>query len=171
MAAMVPFMLAGTALSTIGTLQQGKAQQQAAEFESKQMEANAKSVEASGQHAAIARRRETDILLSRAQATAGATGFGAVDPDVLKIIGGITEEGERAFQGEIFESKTQAGQMRAQAGATRYEGAQIRRGSQIGAAATALSGAADAGAMAYFGQSQGFNPNDIFRPGGRSSGF
>lgn len=168
----LPIMaLAGTAMSAYGSIQQGKAQQEAANFEAAQMEQNAKAVTASGQQGALEQRRQTDIILSRAQAAAGASGFGSVDPDVLKIIGGITETGERNFQTELFNAGTQANQMKAQAGATRYEGEQTRRASQIQAGATVLSGAADAGMMYKFGQSQPFNENDAFRSGGRSTGF
>lgn len=166
-------MLAGTGMSVFGQLQQGKAQEKAAKYEAQQMDANAKQVEASGQHAAIEQRRQSELLQSRAQAVAGATGFGMVDPDVLKIIGGITEEGERAFQSELFNSRSQANQMKAQAGATRYEGAQVRRATRIGAAATALSGVADAASgYKFFGQSNpGLSMTDLTKPGGRSTGF
>lgn len=161
----------GTAISAYGSLQQGKAAQQQANFEAAQMDANAKQVDAAGQRAALDRARETDVLLSRAQAAAGASGFGSVDPDVLNIIGGITEVGEKNKQAELYNSGSQSTAMRTQATATRYTGAQTRRASTISAASTILSGAADAGAMGYFGQSQGFNPNDIFKQGGRSTGF
>lgn len=163
-------MLGGTALSAIGTMQQGKAQKRMAEFEAKQMEANAKKVEAAGAQDAIEKRRQTELMLSRAQAAAGATGFSAVSPDVLSILGGISQEGDRAFQTELFNSRDQANQMRAQAGATRYSGAIAKKASTVSALATGISGAADAGGL-YFGQSTKFGFGDMFRAGGRKTGF
>lgn len=170
-ALMAGLSLAGTAVSTVGAIRQGQAQQQAAEFEARQMDVSAKAVEAAGQHAALERRRQSELLQSRAQAVAGASGFGAVDPDVLKIIGGITEEGERSFQTELYNAQQQAMGIRNQAVATRFEGQEARRGGQIRAVSTALSGAADAGSIYAFGQSQPFGAVDVFRSGGRSTGM
>lgn len=168
---MAGLSLAGTAMSTVGSIRQGQAQQQAAEFEARQMDVSAKGVEAAGQHAAIERRRQSELLQSRAQAAAGASGFGAVDPDVLRIIGGITEEGERGFQAELFNAQQQATGMRSQAIATRFEGREAVKAGQTRAISTALSGAADAASIYKFGQSEPFGTSDVVKPGGRSTGF
>lgn len=175
MAAASPYLavagLAGAGLSAYGSIQQGKAAEKAAQFEAAQMESRAKEQEAAGQHAALERRRQTELLASRALAVAGASGAGTVDPDVIKIISGLQVEGERGFQTELYNARSGAEQLRSQAGATRYEGAQAKRAGTIRGVSTLLSGAADA-AM-YFGQprSRATTQADILRTEQRYGGF
>jgi hypothetical protein len=151
--AMIGTMIAGTALTAYSQIQQGRAQHQAAKFEARQMEDQAKEVTAAGQHAALARRRESEVLQSRALAVAGASGAGVLDGDVLRIIGGLQEEGDRAVQTELYNVGSQAAVLRRQAGATRMMGRQARTAGMVGAGATALTGLARTGmaAHSYFG--------------------
>lgn len=166
-------MLAGTAMSAYGSIQQGRAQNQAAKYEAQQMETNATATDAAGQHAALEKRRQQEILISRAQATAGASGFGAVDPDVLKVIGGITEEGERGFQTERYNAYSQSMAQRNQAVATRFEGKEAKRASRIQAGATVLSGIADAATVGFskFGQTPSTGTEGVKQGSKSSTGF
>lgn len=156
--AMAVTSLAGTAMGAVGTIRQGQQQKLNADYEALQMEKNAKQVEASGQQAALEKRRQYDILQSRALAIAGASGAGALDPDVLNIIGGLNAEGERAFGAELYNARSNVNAMDSQAAATRYQGQQSQTAGYVRGAATALSGVADAAGMTYFGQTNA-NPS------------
>lgn len=151
-AVMAGVSLAGTAMSTIGAIRQGQQQKLNADYEALQMEKNAKQIEAAGQQAALEKRRQYDIAQSRALAIAGASGAGALDPDVLNIIGGLNAEGERAFGTELYNARSNVNAMTSQAAATRYQGQQAQTAGYVRGAATALSGIADAAGMTYFGQ-------------------
>lgn len=145
--------LAGTAMSTFGAIRQGQAANAAAKFEAQQLEQRAKEQEAAGQAAALEERRRSQILQSRALAVAGASGGGALDPGVLNIISGLEGEGEQAFQSELFNARSRAGTLEAQAAGRRFEGKQAKSASLVNAVSTALSGVSDA-AMAganFFG--------------------
>lgn len=152
MGVMAAVSLAGTAMSAVGSIRQGQQQKLNADYEALQMEKNAKQVEAAGQQAALEKRRQYDILQSRALAIAGASGAGALDPDVLNIIGGLNVEGERAMGTELYNARSNANAMTSQAAATRYQGQQAQTAGYVRGAATALSGIADAAGMTYFGQ-------------------
>lgn len=144
--------LAGTAMGAMGSIRQGQQQKLNADYEALQLTKNAKQTEAAGQQAALEKRRQYDILQSRALAIAGASGAGALDPDVLNIIGGLNAEGERAFGTELYNARSNAGAMESQAAATRYQGQQSETAGYTRGAATALSGMADVAGMTYFGQ-------------------
>lgn len=64
---------------------------------------------AAGQYAAEDGRRKTQILLSRAQAVAAASGAGVLSPTVMNLISGLTSEGEIEAQTTYYESKSRAG--------------------------------------------------------------
>lgn len=151
-AVMAGVSLAGTALGAMGAIRQGQQQKLSAEYEALQMRKNAKQAEAAGHHAALEKRRQYDILQSRALAVAGASGAGALDPTVLNMIAGLNAEGERAFGTELYNARSDSNAMTAQANATEYQGQQSERAGYIRGAATALSGIADAAGMTYFGQ-------------------
>ena len=96
-------MVAGTALSVAATIQQGrhaeaaaKAQQQAAEAEAARMRVRAGQERALAQRQALEKRRQARLRASRAQAFAASSGAGALDPDVVNLLGDI--EGEGTFQ-------------------------------------------------------------------------
>lgn len=132
--------LAATALSTIGTIRQGQAQKAQADFKARQLEFQASQEEAASQHDVVEKRRQSQILQSRALAAAGASGGGALDSNVLKSITGIAEEGERDVQREVFNSRSQAGLARQAAAGSRFEGKVAKRASRLQAGVTAFSG-------------------------------
>lgn len=152
----LPFLMAtGTVLQIGGALQQGEAaaaagaaQQQAAEYEARQMEVGAGQAIAASQRAAQEQRRQAKLVASRALALAAASGAGAADPTVVDIIGDITGEGAYRAAVALYEGEEQARTMRAQAKATRYGGAVAeaggrtqRQAAQIGAFGSLLAGA------------------------------
>ena len=105
MAALAPLMIiasvAGTALSAMGTIAQGKAQAAALQaqadqarlqakynadvhnWQAAQLEVQGKDEQATAQRQAIQMRREKNLALSRLQATAAGSGFDATSGDVL----------------------------------------------------------------------------------------
>jgi len=155
-AASAPYLavasLAAGGLSAFGQMRQGQAANKMAKFEAAQMERQAGERRAVAQREAINRRREADILESRALAAAGASGGGTLDPGVLSIIGGIHREGEFSAATELFNAESAATNLESQAGATRLSGRNSRNAGYLGAATTMLSSIGDT-AM-YFGRAK-----------------
>ena len=120
----VGMQIAGAITGGNAAASAGRAQQAAAEYAAKQLDVNAGQSQAASQQAAIEEARRSALLQSRALAVAGASGAGALDPTVLKIIGGIAAEGELASETQIYQGNERARAQRDQAAATRYEGQQ-----------------------------------------------
>lgn len=109
----------------------GRSAEQAAIFEARQMKTQAGQEQAVSQREAENRMREAALLMSRAQAVAAASGGGALDPTVLRIIGGISAEGELAAATERYNGDERARQLKLGAKARRYEGAQARYAGEV----------------------------------------
>ena len=137
--------IGGSLLSAFGSLEKGKEQYKAAKYQAAQLQSNANQAEGSGQRDAIAQLRQSDLLQSRALAVAGASGAGAVDPTVLRIISGIAGEGQLAANTAMYNANEAARGMRNQAAAGLYEAKQAKKASMITALSTVLSGAGSAG--------------------------
>lgn len=84
-----------------------------AEANQQQLEYSAGQSEAAGQHEAEAKRRKADLMLSRAQAVAAASGGGPLDES---LFAGIVGEGEREAGYSLYQSREQAA-------GSRYRGA------------------------------------------------
>lgn len=146
---------AGTALSVLGAIgqgnaamAQGEAANRLAKYQAAQLKQNAGQVRAVGQREGEAALRESLLLQSRAQAVAAASGGGALDPTVLKLIGGVAAEGQTAADTERYNAETQAQGLLAEANATRYSGKiammnakQARNAAYMKAVTSVLSGA------------------------------
>lgn len=117
--------LASTVVSTAGALSAGKAQQQ-------QAEAEAREIEAQSQRRALERRKEGALLESRQRAIAAAQG-GAADPSVVRLFGETAAETERAAATELA-----AGRGAAQG--TRYRGQIARQQGKVDAFGSLLGG-------------------------------
>jgi hypothetical protein len=130
----------GTLLSSKGQKNAGKAQKQLADFQAAQLEYNAGQTTAAGQREAEMQDQETALLLSRAQAVAAASGGGAIDPTVLKIMAGIDAKGKLAADTTRYNADQRASGMRKQAVATRYEGAMSAAAGKMAATSTLLRG-------------------------------
>lgn len=63
---------------------------------------------ASGQIASEEQKRRMEVLASNAQATVSASGGGTIDPSIMRLIVGLSEEGERGSNVEKYQSETAA---------------------------------------------------------------
>jgi hypothetical protein len=127
--------IAGTAVSTIGTLASGRAAQQAANYQAAQMDMKGKEELAQGQQEAEQYRRKKQLALSTLQSRAAASGFEATDPT-------ITEHGELQEGLAMYGGKSRREGLEAQARGKRFEGKAERIGSYYKAGATILGGVA-----------------------------
>lgn len=113
---------AGTAVSALGAVQAGKAQNAASKYQAAQLEAAGKAENAAAQRKAEEERRQARLMQSRARAVGAASG-GGVDID---LFGDIEEEGEFRALSALWEGKEAAKGRRAQAAASRFEGQSAR---------------------------------------------
>jgi hypothetical protein len=101
----------------------GQRRNVAAQFEAQQLEQQAGQVVAASQRDAREERRKADLVASRALALAAASGGGASDPTVVRIIAGIAGEGSYRASVSLYRGEDQARRLRMGAKARRYEGA------------------------------------------------
>lgn len=141
--------LASTGMSILGGRKEAKAKkkeakalkaqgienQRGAYFEAKQMEIAAGQQQAIAQRAAQEELRKAELLQSRAIAVAAASGAGASDPTIMKIIGDIAAEGQLAAETQKYTGDEAARAMRVGAKVRRWEGDQARKGFNIQSAA------------------------------------
>jgi len=130
--------LAGTVLSTVSAVSQGRAANKQAQFEAEQMERNALSERASAQRAAMEERRKSRIMQSRVQALAGGSGM---DPGVVNLMENLEGEGEYRALTARYEGEIRARGLTNQAAATRYSGSQAQTAGLLRGAGSLLSGA------------------------------
>jgi len=142
MAAAVPWI--GLAVAAVGTFmtfsgqkkagraaeRRGEQLQELGEFEAQQIEKNALTEVAASQRGAAEEQRQTRLAASRALALAAASGGGASDPTVVKIISDITGMGSYRSSVVLYEGEERARQMRVAATARRMEGAAGLQGGQ-----------------------------------------
>lgn len=91
-------------------------------FQAQQYDQSAGQAVASAQLASLDEQRKARLLASRALAVAAASGAGATDPTITRIISGIAGEG--AYRGAValYQGDERARMLRMQAEAKRYEG-------------------------------------------------
>ena len=82
-----------------------------------------------------------DILASNAQATVSASGGGTIDPSIMRLIVGLSEEGERGSNVQKYQSETAAQGMEQNAVQT------INEGYQEGDSARRAGNAAQTGSL------------------------
>lgn len=133
--------IAGTALSAVGTIAAGRAQQKAANFEAAQMEAKGLEERAGAQREALAAARQKRLALSRIQANAAGSGFSATDANTLDLMGETDEYG--TYQQGIIQygGESRQNYYKAQAKATRASGQSAYKGAMLSAAGTIVGGA------------------------------
>lgn len=132
--------LAGSYMQAQGTLAAGKAAQQAAEFEAKQLDIKAKEEQAAAQRDMFDQRREKELALSKLQSNAAASGFSATDPTALALADEIEKYGTYKEQMAMYGGTSRRAGIEAQAAGRRMEGKAARIGSQYSAAGTILGG-------------------------------
>lgn len=84
----------------------GKYNKKAIDFENAQLEARGKEDFAIGQRAYLAEKAVTDKAISRAVAVAAASGGGASDPTVMKLIGNLASEGKTNALSALYEGES-----------------------------------------------------------------
>ena len=134
---MAPLLIAAGVASVFGGLMQMQGYRQAADaarvsgrranvakqFEAEQLDQLAGQSIAASQRDMLEQRRQADLAASRALALAAASGGGASDPTVVKIISGIKGEGAYRSAVALYRGEEEARQLHLKAGAARYEGA------------------------------------------------
>ena len=135
---------------------QGERVRALGEFEAAQLEQNAGQQIAAAQRAGMEEERKFDLMQSRALALAAASGGGASDPTVIKIISDLAGEGAYRKSVALYQGEENARQMRLAAVARRMEGeagfqggVSAQRAYNINAASGALSGAGSYWARRY----------------------
>lgn len=175
---MTALSVASTAFAVVSQIQQGniaeeqaKAQQQAYEMQAHNAQVVAErnaliaedqakyaaardreqagQEEAASQRAAKIKRKETELKISSARATAGASGAGAYDPTVLDEIGNIAGAGEFDALTAMYEGKSASSLLRSQAALTEYQG-------KTQADMIRYGGATDASLLTYQGQNAAY---------------
>lgn len=151
-----------------GTILQGVKADLAARSQALQLEQSAGQDRATSQRAAIEQRRAARYLQSRAQALAAASGAGASDPTVTKIIGDIAGEGEYGALVAMYEGEDAARAKETAAKVARKTGSAMANASYLKAGTTLLSGASS-WYDKYGGGGPGGNGSAFARGGGLRS--
>jgi hypothetical protein len=115
--------------------------QQAAAYQSAQLNQAAGQARAASQIEAQDVQRRSDRLASRALAVAAASGGGASDPTVVNTIAGIAQEGAYRKAVALYKGDEEARKLTMQAEATQYEG----KSKAFGERMTAVGGFMGAG--------------------------
>lgn len=147
--AVIPLMIAGTVLSTVSTLKQGDAIDQAAKFEAKQLERNAKATFAEGTRAAAEHMRQGRIAESNSRAQMAGSGGVTDDPSAVQTLGESNANAQYNALAAMYSYKSAAQGQTTQAQARRLEGKNAKRASRLKALSTVISGGANTLAYKY----------------------
>lgn len=134
-------MAVGTALTAGGTIMAGNAADAAGHYKAQVERGQAGVARASGQRQMFEQQRETNLTLSKLQATAASSGGSASDPTILKLGGDIAARGQYAGLIDLFNGENKARGLEDQATADIFEGKTKRDASYVTAAGTILKGA------------------------------
>lgn len=135
--------IAATAVSAAGTLAAGGAARADADFQAKQMEARGKEEIAASQREAEETRRNSQLLQSRQQAVAAASGAGT-GGSALETMLDTNDEGELQALTALYGGEMRKRGLQDQAAASRRSGKAAQVGSYFKAGSTILSGAGSA---------------------------
>lgn len=130
----------GTVLSAKGQLEGGANSDRALRYRARQLERNAGQEVAASTMAAQEEQRKSALITSRAIAVAAASGGNTLDPTVLRILQGISAEGELASATQLYNGQERARGLKEQATADRYEGKMYRTAGRKKALGTLLTG-------------------------------
>lgn len=126
----------------------------AAEIEAQQLAQQGGQAVAGSQREAITERRKAELLASRGLAVAAASGGGAADPTVTKLLADISGEGSYRAALALYAGEERKRQLDLAAAARRYEGGVMVQGGRSAAAVArirALSGLVGGTATLYKG--------------------
>jgi hypothetical protein len=139
----------GRMYDAFGTLTGGLDEKKAAEFQAAQLRQNAGQAMASAQRDLYSVQEQTALVASRALAVAAASGGGASDPTVVKIMAGIAGEGSYRAAVALYQGEEKARAMLNQARAVEYQGELSKQsairgafGKFLGAGSAAIKGVA-----------------------------
>ena len=128
--------------------EQAKQEDLAADYEAKQLEHQAGQVVAISQREALDERKKAKLLESRALALAAASGGGASDPTIVKIMSDIAGEGAYRAQTALYEGAEESRRLMKGAEARRMGGTMagqsalsVARAREIGSVGTLFQGA------------------------------
>lgn len=125
----------GSNMSAASHVQFGIQARQAAQFQADQLRQNANTAQAASQRQAFDIDRQTQYITSRALAVAAASGGGASDPSVVRLIARDAGEGAYQKQLALYGGRDQARLDLETADAKTYEGQTTERNSlEVGAA-------------------------------------
>jgi len=125
------FAMAAAAAGAMNTIAQGQYADKQGKAAFKQLREQANRSEALSQREAIERRREANLISSRALAIAGASGAGVDDPTVENILHDIGTQGEYNVLSALYDGKLQARSERYQAETAREEGRMAKKASYL----------------------------------------
>lgn len=134
--------LLGSFVGAVGTIAQGAAAKQSADFAAQQKEMQANEERAKAQREAFAQRKQAELAMSRQQAVAAASGGGASTdaPTVMKIMTDTAGQGELNAQTAMWDGEERARGLEFSAKADRASGRSSLFGSFLGAGSSLLTG-------------------------------
>lgn len=127
-------------ISAIGGVVSGIAANNQAKYEAAQQEAQGREEYASSQRDAEQKRKEAELVNSRAQALSAYSGAGASDPTIIQLMTQTTQQGEYNAQTALYGGEQRKRGLFDQAKGTRLTGEASLFGSFLGAAGTLASG-------------------------------
>lgn len=129
----------GTALAAGGTVYSGISNYQASKAEAKQLKEKGNNEFAKSQREASRRRRETQVLVSRANAVAAASGAGATDESVMATKEKIQAEGDNNAMLDMYNGLVNRSDLFREAASRKAEGKSGLISSFINAGSTVYS--------------------------------
>jgi hypothetical protein len=132
--------LVSTALSAVGTVAGGVAAKNQADFQAEQQEMAGKEEFAASQREANEKRKEATYVQSRQQALAAASGGGAADPTIVRLMTQTAQQGEMNAQTARYVGENRQRGLMDAAKASRMSGEASLFGSFFGATGDAFSG-------------------------------
>ena len=142
--------LAGAAVSAVGTIQQGAAAANAAEFNARVAEQEAELAKATASVEEERLRARNRALLASQIAATAKSGLGLAGSP-LAVMAETAGQAELDALSVRFAGSTKEAFRRSEASIARFEGKQLQSGSFFTAGATILSGAAKAGQIKLLG--------------------
>jgi hypothetical protein len=94
--------LLASAISAAGSIASGIASKNAADFQAEQQEMQGKEEFAASQREADQKRKESNYVQSRQQALAAASGGGAADPTIVRLMTQTAQQGEMNAQTSLY---------------------------------------------------------------------
>lgn len=121
--------VAAGGLQMIGTIQQGRAQKAAYNYQAEMDKRKGQEELAASQREAIDKRGEGDRLMSRQRAVAAASGGGVVNPTILDIFGDTAQQAEYNAQAQLYGGESRRRGALDQAALAKAKGQAAMRGS------------------------------------------